>query len=233
MAKYAFIPSRTGKSETLEKLKDFFTSAGYTVKVLVGESSIFKAYSNAARECKLAAQDKVVMCHDDIEILSKPEVFNSLLDTHFKTPKAGFLGVAGTCYFPAHAVWWNGYGVEHKPMDSQNPLRGSIFHGETPESMRLDLYGPHGNTVVMDGVFLAATGAVLNSIQLTKPKSFEGGWHFYDIFYTYQAFKKGFVNRTSPMLLRHESVGESDELYNKNRLAFLKLCGSELPTQTF
>tara|TARA_R110000765_G_scaffold107642_4_gene198467 strand:+ start:9874 stop:10575 length:702 start_codon:yes stop_codon:yes gene_type:complete len=233
MAKYAFIPSRAGNSKTLSNLKDFFELAGYDVNVLVDKSSIFEAYSGALRECKVKATDKVVMCHDDIEILSSPEAFNDILDSHFKKPKAGFLGVAGTRYFPDHAVWWSGYGGDHKPMSPQNPLCGFIFHGETTESMRLENYGTHANTVVMDGVFLAATGAVLNSIQLNKPKSFEGGWHFYDVFYTYQAFKKGFVNSTAPVLVRHESVGEPDEVYNKNRLAFLKLCGSDLPLQAF
>ena len=78
MAKYAFIPSRAGNSKTLSNLKDFFELAGYDVKVLVDKSSIFEAYSGALRECKVKASDKVVMCHDDIEILSSPEAFKGV-----------------------------------------------------------------------------------------------------------------------------------------------------------
>lgn len=229
MRKYAFIPSRTGKSETLDKLKAFLKSVGYSIKVLIGKSSIFEAYDSAAREANLTANDQVIMCHDDIEILSSPEDFTEILDNHFKTPKSGFLGVAGSRYLTKQAVWWEGYGAQHTPMSPQNPLCGFIFHGTTTSSMRLECFGPQMNTVVMDGVFLAATGAVLNSIQLRKPKTFEGDWHFYDIFYTYQAFRKGFVNKTAPLLLRHESVGQPDEMYNKNRLAFVRLAGENLP----
>ena len=42
MKKYAFIPSRDGKSETLSVLKEFLTSAGYDVKVF--EESVALAY---------------------------------------------------------------------------------------------------------------------------------------------------------------------------------------------
>tara|TARA_R110002096_G_scaffold271082_2_gene464885 strand:+ start:156 stop:854 length:699 start_codon:yes stop_codon:yes gene_type:complete len=229
MKKYAFIPSRDGKSKTLENLKDFLSSAGYDVKVLINKSSIFEAYNGAMEEFNVSAKDRVILCHDDIEVLSSLKIFNQVMDSHFGTPNSGFLGVAGTRYLPQHGVWWSGYGADHKPMSPQNPLAGSIFHGEDATTMRVECYGSNSKTVVMDGVFLAATGAVLNSIQLKQPKSFPGGWHFYDVFYTYQAFKKGYYNQTAPVLLRHESVGEPDDLYNQNRESFIKRYNTELP----
>ena len=229
MKKYAFIPSRDGKSETLSVLKEFLTSAGYDVKVLIGKSSIFEAYGGAVKEFNISAKDRIIMCHDDIEVLNNVKSFNEILDFHFEFPKSGFLGVAGAKVLLPHGVWWANYSMEHVPRDPNNLLSGAVFHGNDFQSIGLDHYGGYAKTVVMDGVFLAATGAVLNSIQLKQPKSFPGGWHFYDIFYTFQAFKKGFVNVTAPILLRHESGGNTSELYEDNRLSFIERYKNDLP----
>lgn len=232
MEKYAFIPSRTGESETLEDLKKYLTGAGFDVKVLIGKSSIFDAYSDAVKDFGILATDHVIMCHDDIQILNDVDSFNRVLDLHFNHPKSGFLGVAGSKSLPAHCVWWGNYGPTHTPGHPTNHLSGAVFHGKNLETMSLDMYGRYARTVVLDGVFLAATGALLNSIQLKKPSSFPSGWHFYDIFYTYQAFRKGFINVTAPILLRHKSGGNPSGTFDDNRQAFISKFEPELPATT-
>ena len=231
MVKYAFIPSRDGKSQTLIKLKTFLEKANFIVKVLVGESSIFEAYSNAVKEANVSAQDWVILCHDDIEIISSVDSFTDILNTHFKKPNAGFLGVAGARVLTHQAVWWGNYSAEHQPLSQNNTMRGAVFHGVDMETAVLDVFGRHGKAVVLDGVFLACKGAVLNSIQITQPKTFTSGWHFYDIFFTYQAFKKGYINVAAPIMLRHESVGTPEGSYEDNRKAFVDHFGGDLPVQ--
>ena len=92
-------------------------------------------------------------------------------------------------------------------------------------------FGNLGEVVVLDGVFLAATKRTLRSIQLAQPKSFEGPWDFYDIFYTFQAYTKGKKNYTIPIQMRHESGGDitGRDSWHKNREAFIRILGKYLP----
>jgi hypothetical protein len=95
--------------------------------------------------------------------------------------------------------------------------------------MFLTQYGPYEKTIVLDGVFLATTGAVLNSIQLSKPKKFTGEWDFYDIFYTFQAHLKGFNNKVIPLNILHKSLGKPRDSWDLNRQAFIELFDKHLP----
>ena len=139
----------------------------------------------------------------------------------------GFVGVAGARVFNQSAVWWEGAQSNGSPNHS-----GIVWHGKKLDDMFMSFYGaPAGNVVVLDGLFLAAKGRTVNSIQLTKPKTFEGDWDFYDIFYTFQAYRKGLKNKAIPIQILHGSGGElaGRESWFKNKDAFLRLFGQYLP----
>mgnify|MGYP003124623142 CR=1 FL=1 len=213
-------------SSTTTNLLEYFKKCDIQSKLLVDEKSIFEAYENGLDSLDASFDDIVILCHDDIEILTDPKVFTSLLKEKLSQSDTGFVGVAGTTNFTQSAVWWdqaNWQAGKHS---------GYVFHGDNIHSMSPTHFGPLAQTVVMDGVFLAATKRTLRSIQLAKPKVFPGNWDFYDIFYTYQAHLKGKKNYTVAIQIRHESIGElaGRDSWHKNREAFIGIFSRYLPT---
>ena len=96
MNTYAFICTRE-KSPTVtrNKLTHYLSRAGIQIKLLVGQDSIFSAYQKAFKITDPHPLDTIILCHDDIEIISDIEIFKTSLETHLSQPKAGFAGVAG------------------------------------------------------------------------------------------------------------------------------------------
>ena len=91
-------------------------------------------------------------------------------------------------------------------------------------------YGGYGQVEVVDGLFMAAKGGVLHSINTQKPKDFVGDWDYYDLYYSYQAHLKGKTNKVVPIMILHNSTGDgamSDE-WDGSRKAFINKYGSKL-----
>lgn len=225
MKKIAFIPSRSKDSNF--DLENYLRAADWDPQFLVDRNNIFDAYSEGVESANLEADDKIILCHDDIQILTDKPVFNSFIDQKLDQSDTGFIGIAGTRLLGNSAIWWEGLGQTDSAM---NRLSGFAMHG-TLEDNHTNFYGHFGQVAVLDGVFLCTTGKVLNTIQLTKPKSFSGDWDFYDVFYTAQAYKKGLKNYTVPIQILHQSFGETSgkESWHENRRAFSTMFEEELP----
>ena len=225
MRKIVIIPSKTPSIS--KTLISFFDEAGWESYVMDGCSSIFEAYEKGVVESKVKPSDYVIMCHDDIHILTNSIDFNSIIEGFLQKNKIGFLGVAGTRILRENCVWWEGlnaYQSDH--------LAGSVYHGSTVMDMQSTHYGPTGKVVAMDGVFLACLGSTLLGMRLGKPKEFEGNWDFYDLYYTLQAHFKGLENYVVPVQILHKSRGniQGKESWHKNREALSKKLGEKLPT---
>jgi hypothetical protein len=166
------------------------------------------------------------MCHDDINILTNPIDFNSIIEGFLQKNKIGFLGVAGTKHLNESCVWWAGLEIP-----GQNHLSGFVYHGETVMSMQSTFYGQTGHVVAMDGVFLACLGSTLLSIKLAQPKEFVGNWDFYDIYYTLQVHFKGLQNYVVPIQIFHQSLGDTNgkSSWHRNREALINKLGDKLP----
>lgn len=225
MRKLAFIPTREEKESPI---KVFLEKSGWEVSLLVNKNSMFEAYTDALKEHKVMADDVVILCHDDIDILMDSEHFNEVIDTNISKKNVGFLGVAGCKELNKTACWWHQMGREFPHPDSF--LRGCVLHGDNLNGAYPTYYGGYGKVQVVDGLFLVAKGSTLNSIRTTKPKSFAGDWDFYDIYYTYQADQKGLENLVVPIFLLHNSPGEGalSEEWDKSRKAFVSLYGEKL-----
>ncbi len=218
--KRAIIPvaSATDKNDGLDA---YLRHAGFEVGYRVGESSLFDAYRNGTRD--VSDDDHIILCHNDIAILSDRHVLWSLCDRILANDRVGFIGVAGTDYLNRTGIWWN----------DQKRLLGSVFHGHDVASSRYDCFGPtFGCAVVLDGVFLAIKGRVLKQIDLRKPESFYADWHYEDMHYTFQAHKLGFTNLVVPLQILHRSIGHLDEAWEKSRRAFVKEYENWLPAST-
>ena len=106
------------------------------------------------------------MCHDDIEILMEPDMFNKIIDDSL-TPKTGFLGIAGAKRLNKTACWWHGLGREYPHPESF--LQGMVFHGSSINECYPTYYGGFGEVEVLDGLFLVTTGATLHNINTKMP----------------------------------------------------------------
>ena len=157
MNTYAFICTREkGPTVTRNNLTHYLSRAGVQVKLLVGQDSIFSGYKKAFELTNPNPTDTIILCHDDIEILSDIKIFINALETHLSQYKAGFVGVAGTTHLDKDAVWW-----DHTRWKA-GLHRGHVFHGKSNYEYDNTYYGPPDQVVVMDGLFLAAKAKTLN-----------------------------------------------------------------------
>jgi len=198
----------------------------------VDEKSIFEGYTKgiaqAVEKSQLVDDDILAFCHDDIEIITKHEMFYSILNYALvKFPEAGFVGVAGTRKLGEDCVWWNQMHWQ------QGFHRGSIYHGKDILSAHHTVYTPpnagkdHDREVlVLDGVFLACKLSTINKIGgWVKPDDFPGTWDFYDVYTTWKARRFGFRNYVVPITVLHNSSGElvGREGWEANRKEFQSL----------
>ena len=217
MKTYAFICTRDKIcSPTLKKLLEYLASVDVSIKLLISQNSIFSGYEKVFNSIKPDDDDIIILCHDDIEILTPKETFNTLLQVELNK-KTGFIGVAGTTLLGTDAVWWN-----HK-LWTKGYHRGQVFH-LMDKSVEKTYYGEPGEVVVMDGLFLAARASTIKDVGLAKPDYFEGEWDFYDIHYTSKAYHLGYENKVIPLGVLHNSIGElvGRTSWHKNREAFIK-----------
>ena len=214
--------------ETTTNLLEYFDRCNIESKILTGQKSIFDAYDTGIDDLNADIDDIIILCHDDIEILTDPKVFTQLLKESLSKSNTGFVGIAGTRVFTESGVWWD------SAQWKAGSHSGYVHHGKDIHSMKETHFGPISKVVVMDGVFLAATKRTLRSIQLSKPQAFEGDCDFYDIFYTFQTNLKGKNNYTLPIHIRHESVGElaGRDSWHKNREAFCRMMTKHLPARS-
>lgn len=218
MTIYAFICTRSKTlTETSKRLSAYLSRANISTKFLVNQKSIFDGYSEAFKRFDVQDNDIVILCHDDIEILTDTTELKDILLTHCLKYDSGFAGVAGTTYLSEDAIWWN------QEVWKQGKHKGFVYHGKDKFNCESTFYGSCGRVVILDGLFLAASGKALKTIGLNKPSYLYGGWDYYDIHYTITAHKKGLKNQVVPIQLIHNSMGElaGRDSWHKNREAFI------------
>tara|TARA_R110000824_G_scaffold161134_2_gene336285 strand:- start:3784 stop:4476 length:693 start_codon:yes stop_codon:yes gene_type:complete len=219
--------TRAGElSNTTTDLLEYFKRCNIQSKLLVDKSSIFTAYDEGIDELHADHDDIIILCHDDIRILTDPTVFTTILKEKLTKPDTGFVGVAGTTILSNSGIWWD------QEFWQKGKHSGCVIHGLDLVNPDDTYFGKLGQVSVLDGVFLATTKKTLRSIQLTKPSMFEGSWDFYDIFYTIQTHLKKKKNFTVPIQIMHESRGElvGRDSWHKNRQAFCAIFKDHLPT---
>jgi hypothetical protein len=222
---YCLICTRSYEAPpVLNELISYLSRCEIETKLLVNQESIFTAYDKGIKTINPADDDIIIMCHDDIEILTEPEEFKKLLEESLDS-SAGFVGVAGTEDFGFPCVWW-----DHEKW-KEGKHSGWIEHEEPNKGRYETDYGPHREVAVLDGVFLAAKGKVLKELNLKKPDIFEGNWDFYDIYYTTEAMLKGYKNKTANIKMCHKSIGNTDGRvsWHANRLAYYIQYKKSLP----
>jgi len=203
--------------KSLQKLVSYCNrNEALRVNVTYNAKSIYEGHKenlNLFKRMPLEDNDIIVLCHDDLEILSKPEDLIENLNVARK-PNVGFIGLAGSCYIPTEGGWWNARNT--------GDARGFIFQGADHASMTPNYFGKSGQVVVLDGCFLATTYCNLKKIGLDQPDYLETGWDFYDIHLTYKAHLEGFSNYVVPIIAMHESPGMMREGWFAAREKFMR-----------
>lgn len=183
-------------------------------------SSIYESYDSGYQ--KYASLDSFtrknelvfIFMHDDVEIISTPYEVSKYLELALK-PGVGFVGVAGATELNSKAIWWESRKTGN--------TRGFVFQGNDPVTMTPNWFGVHGQTLCLDGCFMAASYNTLEKLGgIKKPKYLSSNWDFYDISTTFEAHLKGFNNYTVPIIVRHESPGLMREGWETSRQEFIK-----------
>lgn len=232
MNRYVLIATRHTDQEcndtslTIGKLNEYYKQAGWQVKFMRNCKSIFEAYHKGFQSLDADDNDVVILCHDDIEMTQLHDYFNRVIDHYMKRPSVGFLGVAGSKKLAANHGNWTA-GLHSYPFPHGGA--GMVGHGPDVETCSWVSFGIETKAVVMDGLWLCAKASVLKQLELRKPKTFEGNWHWYDHSYCVQAKIKGYDNYIIPIFLRHASTGNYDELFYKDMKNFHKLFRKHLP----
>jgi tetratricopeptide (TPR) repeat protein len=169
--------------------------------------------------------DIVVFSHDDIEIAS-PDFANQLL-RHLATNDV--IGIAGTSRLIGPSWTSAGWPRTH----------GCIAHGHLDGSgFHFECYGPPSIEPIeaVDGVFIAANRKVCEAIRFDDA-TFDN-FHFYDLDFSYRAFREGFrITVPWDILIVHQvrpdhpvNQGRYPKEWEKYVPIFLAKHGSHLKT---
>lgn len=218
MKYHAIICSRTSNQpKSLEGLLSYYRGANINTTVMLDQSSIFTGYSTAVNKLEYESLDDIViLCHDDIEIITDKDEFKAILSCELNRPNTGFIGIAGTTLLDRDATWWE------MGKRQQGFHRGFVFQGNNRFTMTPNYFGPYGNVVCLDGCFLAAKLSTLLFIGMEKPSYLIDEFDFYDIHYTIKSYESGFNNRTVPIIAMHHSSGQMRPSWYTNRQCFIK-----------
>jgi Glycosyltransferase like family len=222
------ICSRSGKEpKSLKHLQQYVVNApasmNISYKVCYDADSIYAGHQQNVDSSPLSDDDIVVMCHDDVEIISNYMEFEKYL-AGCNEPGVGFVGVAGAVSYGSAqyaGAWWAARAV--------GETSGFVFQGNDPQNMSPNYFGSCGQVVVLDGCFLACSFSTLKKVGLTKPEYLTSKWDFYDIHMTLTAALMKLENYTVPIIVRHESPGEMREAWYKSRDEFLAYHNKHLP----
>lgn len=158
-----------------------------------------------------------VMCHNDITIKTKN--WGKLLLSKFNTTKYDIIGVAGSTYLPASGMWW----------EDRTKMCGIVEHTNGITTW-ISQYSPEILTVkevvLIDGLFMAFNPeTIIHNFDETYT-----GFHFYDLSFCVPNYLDGCnIGVTTVIRILHQSVGETNQMWENNRIQFANQYADELP----
>jgi len=186
------------------------------IEIINNGESLTKAYNRGLNQAKY---DIVVFCHDDLAVETK-QWGNKLIKLFDKNPEYGIIGVAGSKNMPVSGQWW----------ENRSKMYGRVKHTHEGKSWLSTYSEDLGNeleeVVVVDGVWFAVDKKRLK-------KEFNEnveGFHFYDVTFAFENFLEGVkVGVTTIVRVNHQSIGMTNEAWEKNRANFSETFKANLP----
>jgi len=184
-----------------------------------GEYSLTQLYNKGLKDSKNSI---VVYIHNDIKFLNKNWGL-TLIKYLENYPDYGIIGIAGTTklFSESKGCWWNDPNVN----GLSNYMIGSVYHKQKDGQIALSQYSKPNNvlekSVLIDGLFMLVDKEL---IKTNFDESFDN-FHFYDLSFSLSNYIKGVkigvINDTNLKVL-HDSVGETNNEWEKNRNLFFK-----------
>ena len=167
-------------------------------------SSLCEGYNRGVAR---ATGELIVMCHDDIRILS-PD-FAGKLRAYLAA--YDLIGVAGTTH--ASGPSWGWSGPPHMFCWVSQSFLTAQFRDKGPVTLLIGAHGPVvAGAQMLDGVFMAARRSLLQTLQFDEA-TFDR-FHFYDLDFSYRAHLAGAkVAICLDIALFHDSAGNYNEDY--------------------
>jgi glycosyltransferase involved in cell wall biosynthesis len=186
------------------------------IEIINNGESLTKAYNRGLNQAKY---DIVVFCHDDLTIETK-QWGNKLVKLFDKNTEYGIIGVAGSKNMPVSGQWW----------ENRSKMFGRVAHtheGKTWLSSYSDDLGQNlEETVIVDGVWFAVDK---RRVKKTFNENVEG-FHFYDVTFAFENYLEGVkVGVTTLIRINHQSIGMTNEAWEKNRADFSEAFQTHLP----
>jgi glycosyltransferase involved in cell wall biosynthesis len=188
------------------------------IEIINNGESLTKSYNRGLEQ---ASNDIVVFCHDDITLETK-QWGKKLLKLYSENEDYSILGVAGTKNLSSSGRWW----------DDKKAMYGRVKHTHEGKSW-LSTYSPDQNNrieevVVVDGVFFSVRKS---GIKKNFDESVEG-FHFYDVSFCFQNRLEGVkVGVHTNIRVNHQSIGMTNEQWEKNRTTFANKYEELLPVR--
>lgn len=176
-------------------------------------TGLHSKYNLGISRLKYDSDDIIIFCHADVKITDP--LFDKKLKFAFdKVPTLGLIGVIGATELHETAGWW---------LSDYKYHRGHVVQWvDEIEDNKYDLtrqIGNFTNLVVVDGLFMATRGSVLNQIKFDS-ETFPTSYNFYD--YDFSLMVKKDLNMLVGVLdisMEHKSVGDgifkNDWIQNK------------------
>lgn len=209
------IKKSSGLHNKIEVL-EFINNNDSKSKYFNGGDSLTKIYNRGLNQAK---NDIVVFCHDDLTIETK-QWGNKLLKQFQKNPEYGIIGVAGSKNMPESGKWW----------ENPKKMYGRVQHtheGKTWLSAYSDDLGQELESVVsVDGVWFAIDKTKIKTNFNEKVQ----GFHFYDVTFCFENYLKGVkIGVTTLIRVNHQSIGQTNDSWEANRVEFAHTFKNELP----
>ena len=186
------------------------------IEIINNGESLTKAYNRGLKQAK---NDIVVFCHDDLTIETK-QWGNKLIKLFERNPEYAIIGVAGSKFMPESGQWW----VNPKKM------YGRVAHTHEGKTWLSAYSGDLGQNleevVVCDGVWFAVDKT---RIKKRFNENVEG-FHFYDVTFSFENYLEGAkVGITTAIRINHQSIGMTNDAWEKNRVDFSEAYKAHLP----
>lgn len=177
--------------------------------------SLTEIYNIGLNESKY---DIVLFIHNDIFFNTKN--WGKILLNKFSKTEYGILGIAGTTDLNEDGIWWS----------DSSKMVGIVNHkynNKTFESKYSNSYGKEIIEVVaVDGLFIAVNK---NKICKGFIENFKG-FHYYDISFCIENYLKGVkIGVMFDISIIHNSIGETNIEFEKNKFKFIAKYDKELP----
>ena len=180
-----------------------------------GQQSLTELYNQVLENAK---NDIIVFCHDDL-IFETNDWGKKILNHFKKNPRYGVIGLAGTDNL-INGTWWS----------IRESMHGIVNHTDGIKKWTSNFSTDQGDKVkdmiVLDGLFY-----VVNRKKLEHhfDEDFKG-FHFYDLSFCFPNYLDGVdIGVITDIRVTHMSVGETNDMWEENKILFEKKYKDELP----